>query len=112
MQLTIESKGLELTDAIRTYVEEKFGSLELFADIVKLDVDCGKESGHHRHGDVYVCEAHLFVAGKDFFVKKEEEDLYKAIDKVKDHLKEMLAEWKDRHISEQRRAKEEEVSEE
>ncbi|MEN9557751.1 MAG: hypothetical protein RL141_120 [Candidatus Parcubacteria bacterium] len=103
MQLTIESKGLDLTDALRAFTEEKFRSLEPFADIVKLDIDLGKSSGHHHHGEIFFCEAHLFLAGKDFFVKKEEADLYKAIDKVKDHLKEMLAEWKDRQVSEQRR---------
>ena len=102
MQLTIEPKGLELTDAIRRYVDEKFRSLASFADIVKLDVDCGKVSGHHHHGDIYMCEAHLFVAGKDFFVKKEGDDLYKVIDKVKDHLKEMLTEWKAKQVSDRK----------
>lgn len=102
MQLTIEPKGLELTDAIRTYAEEKFRMLESIGDIIKLDIDCGKESGAHHHGDIYMCEAHLFVAGKDFFVKKQGEDLYKTIDKVKDHLKELFAEWKARQVSEKK----------
>ena len=99
MQLTIEPKAMELTDAIRQYVEDKFRTLESFAEIVKLDIDCGKVSGRHVQGDVYMCEAHLFIAGKDFFIKKEGEDLYKTIDKVKDHLKEMLAEHKAKELS-------------
>ena len=107
MQLTIEPKDLDLTGALRSYAEEKFSSLEKFADIVKMDVDMGKSSGAHHHGEIFFCEAHVFVAGKDFFVKREEDDMYKAIDKVKDHLKNELASWKDKHISEQRREKEE-----
>jgi putative sigma-54 modulation protein len=103
MQFTIEHKDLELTDAIRSYAEEKMTSLEKYADIVKTDVEVGKSSGHHHHGEIFFCEAHVFVAGKDFFVKREEDDLYKAIDKVKDHLKNELTTWKDKHISEQRR---------
>lgn len=99
MQLTIEHKDIELTDAIRQYVEEKFRTLQQFADIIKLDVDCGRVTGRQNHGHVYMCEAHLFIAGKDFFIKKEGDDLYKVIDKVKDHLKEMLAEHKAKEIS-------------
>ena len=102
MQLTIEHKVIEMTDAIRTYTEEKFTSLEKYADIVKMDVDLGKASGHHNNGEIFFCEAHVFIAGKDFFVKKEEEDLYKAIDKVKDHLKNELTQWKDRMVSERK----------
>ena len=108
MQLTIEHKGIELTDAIRGYVEDKMTMLEKFADIIKLDVDLGKQSEHHQHGEIYFCEAHVFVAGKDFFVKREEDDLYKAIDKVKDHLKNELTTWKDKQISDRRVEKEQE----
>jgi putative sigma-54 modulation protein len=99
MNITIEPKGMELTEALRAYAEEKFSMLEKFGDIVKIDVDLGMTSGHHTKGEVYVCEAHVFLPGKDFFVQREEEDLYRAIDKVKDHLKNELAEWKDRHLS-------------
>ncbi len=102
MQLTIEHHNLEMTNAIRTYTEEKFTTLTKYADIVKMDVDVGKISSHHQQGEVFYCEAHCFIAGKDFFVKKEEEDLYKAIDKVKDHLKNELTVWKDRQISSKR----------
>ena len=102
MQLTIEPKGIELTDAIRDYAEEKFTSLEKFADIVKADIDLGMTSQHHTQGQVFFCEAHIFIAGKDFFIKRDEEDLYKAIDKVKDHLKNELAKWKDRQLGDRR----------
>lgn len=106
MQLTIESKGIELTEALRGYAEEKITSLEKFAEIIKADVDIGID-GHQQKGDNFFCEVHLFVAGKDFFVKREEADLYKAIDKVKDHLKNELTSWKDQIISQKRRESEE-----
>lgn len=102
MQLTVEAKGLDLTDAIRAYAEEKVESLSKYADIIKADVDVGTVSGHRQHGDIFFCEMHIFVPGKDFFVKKEEANLYKAIDKVKDHLKEELAAWKDKRLSERK----------
>jgi ribosome-associated translation inhibitor RaiA len=41
-------------------------------------------------------------------VEKSEEDLYKAIDKVKDHLQEVLVEAKERQRALERKAAEEE----
>ena len=108
MTITIEPKDLALTDAIRAYAEEKFTSLEKYADIVKMDVDLGKSSGHHVHGEIFYCEAHAFVAGKDFFVKKEGEDMYKLMDEVKDHLKQELLAWKDKRLSERKEGEPEE----
>lgn len=101
MQITIEHHDLEITDALRNYAEEKVTLLEKYADIIKADVELGRE-GHHQKGEIYICEVHVFVAGKDFFVKREEEDIYKAIDKVKDHLKNELTTWKDKQVSERR----------
>lgn len=107
MQISIEHKNMELSDAIRSYVEEKVEMLSKYADIIKADIDLGKTTAHHQNGEIYFCEMHIFIAGKDFFVKREENDLYKAIDKVKDHLKNELTTWKDKHISERRREKQE-----
>lgn len=99
MQITIEPKSIELTDALRTYAEEKFLSLAKYVHgIEKMDIDIGMDSHHHQKGKVYMCAAHVFLRNKDFYVKKEAEDLYKSIDKVKDHLRNELAEWKDQHL--------------
>ncbi len=97
MKINIQSKDLELTDAIRAYVEEKLGVLGKYYDRCEsIDCELVMDSNHHNQGQIYVCKGHLFVPGKDFFIEKTEEDLYKAIDKVQDHLKEMLVEWKEK----------------
>ena len=97
MTTNIQSKDFELTDAIRIYAEEKLSMLEKYYDhCERIDCELVRDSGHHQHGEIFVCKGHLFVPGKDFFVEKREEDLYKAIDKVQSHLKEMLVEWKER----------------
>jgi ribosomal subunit interface protein len=89
---------------IRGYAEEKISSLQKYADIINADVDLGRVTNHHHKGEIYFCEVHLFVAGKDFFVKSEEDDMYKAIDTAKDRLKQELARWKDKQISERKGA--------
>ncbi len=88
MKITIQGTGIELTEAIKQYAEEKAQSLEKYFDnIQQADIDVGMNSHHHNKGKVYYAEINLSVPGKLVRVVKESEDLYKAIDKVKDHLK-------------------------
>lgn len=88
MIITLHGTGMELTPAIREYAEEKVLGLEKFFDnITKADVDIGMQSQHHNKGKIYYAEVTLDIPGRTVRVVKESEDLYKAIDKVKDHLK-------------------------
>ncbi len=88
MIVTIHGTGMELTPAIREYAEEKILSLEKFFDnITKAEIDIGMNSHHHNKGKIFYAEVTLDIPGKTLRVVKEEEDLYKAIDKVKDHFK-------------------------
>lgn len=88
MIVTLHGTGMELTPAIREYAEEKIQSLEKFFDnITKVDIDIGMQSHHHNKGKIYYAEVTLDIPGHTVRVTKESEDLYKAIDKVKDHLK-------------------------
>ncbi len=97
MFINIQPKELDLTDAMKAYAEEKFTMLDKYYDrIEEIKCELGTKSHKHNQGKVYTCSGHLFVQGKDFFVEKQEEDLYKAIDKVKDHLQQMLVDWKEK----------------
>lgn len=87
MNIIITGKGMDLTEAIKTYIDKKIGGLEKFYDqILKADVKVGKESDHHLKGEVFICECRLDVPGVDLFASKNEKNLYKAIDKVRDYL--------------------------
>jgi len=91
MITTIHAKGMELTSALQEYAEEKILGLEKFFDnIIKAEIDIGLLSHHHNKGKIYYAEVNLSIPGKVLRVVKESEDLYKAIDKVKDHLKQEL----------------------
>lgn len=98
MTINIRAMGMELTPAIRQYVEEKFESLDKFARITQIDVDLGMDSQHHQKGNIYACSATVQIPGDVLKIQRETEDLYKAIDKVKDHLREMLAQLKEKKI--------------
>jgi len=63
------------------------GLQKFFENIIQADVDIGVRSQHHQKGKIYFAEVNLQIPNKIVRVEKEAEDLYKAIDKVKDHLK-------------------------
>ena len=100
MQIKIQGTGIELTEAIKAYVEEKALTLVKFYDqIISADIDVGMESHHHNKGQIYYAEFNLSVPGSLIRVRKNEADLYKAIDKVKDHLKVELQKMKEKKRS-------------
>ncbi len=95
MTTTITAKQIELTPAIRQYAEEKMGTLLKYLDSIRhIDVELGRDTNRHQKGDVYVCKANVQIGSKVMQVEREEDDLYKAIDKVRDHLRVELADWK------------------
>jgi len=108
MQVVISGKGIELTQAIKDYAEKKFSGLDKFYDnILRAEVTVGLESRHHLKGKNFICECKLVVPGNDLFVTKEEADLYKAIDKVRDHLENELKKHKIKEREKDKKAKKE-----
>lgn len=88
MTINIQAMGINMTDAIKQYVEEKVNDLNKYFDnIIRVDVVVGVQSNHHNKGKIYFSEFNVHVPGKNMNMKKEAEDLYKSIDKVRDHLK-------------------------
>lgn len=95
MNIQMTGKGMDLTEAIKEYVEKKIGTLDKFYDkILRADVKVGKENDHHLKGNVFICECRLDVPGVDLYASKNEKNLYKAIDKVKDYLEAELKKHK------------------
>ena len=64
----------------------------------QVDVHVGKDTNHHNKGEVFSCSATLELSGDVIRVERTADDLYKAIDKVKDHLRETLSQLKDKIV--------------
>lgn len=103
MRITeIFGANMELTDAIRNYVEEKLMSLEKFCEHYSpcdVRVEVGKTSEHHNKGKIFRAEFSLNIPNKNIRVEALEEDLYAAIDVAKDQLKKQLIDHKERLLS-------------
>lgn len=98
MNTNIKATNLELTDAIRDYVEKKVESLEKFLnnDNVQVQVEVAKTTNHHKHGEVFKAEMDIRADGKKFFTVSEGEDLYATIDEAREAMMRELTHTKDR----------------
>lgn len=99
MNIRIKATKLELTDAIRDYFQNKMNMLDKYlgdTQVINCDVEVEKAVGSQHKGEIFRAEANLEVPHKILRVGKTESDLYKAIDKVKDHLVEVIKEYKEK----------------
>lgn len=97
MTLNITQHGMELTPAIKQYVEEKMESLQKYFDSIRhMDVEVGLANGHHQKGNVFECKVVVQVGSDVMRIEKDADDLYKAVDKVRDHLRVELTDWKNK----------------
>lgn len=88
MNIVIKCTNISLTDAIRDYINNKVSVLNKFVaspDTV-CHVEVGKTTAHHKHGDVFRAEIRIIVDGQEYYVTSEKEDLYQAIDYVKEDV--------------------------
>ncbi|MDP2642069.1 MAG: ribosome-associated translation inhibitor RaiA [bacterium] len=106
MKINIKATGIELTPAISSYVYKKISLVEKYlpkqagdaeenADIV-AQVEVGKSTHHHKTGNVFMAEVHITGRGWDLYAVSEQEDLYAAIDLVKDEIAQSIVQSKDK----------------
>jgi len=97
MVINIQFSNVDSTDALKSYAYDKINGLQKYFDnIQQADINIGRTTNHHQKGDVYYAEVNLHVPGDMIRVRKKTTDLYKAIDKVRDHMTVELKEFKDK----------------
>src|SRR3989344_7175870 len=103
MQINLQSKNIELTEEIKDYALKRVTNLEkLLSRIkdeggeVKILFEISRSTKHHKAGDVFHADCLINIDGKEFYASADEEDLYAAIDAVKDTLYREINKYKDR----------------
>ena len=98
MNINIKATNIELTGAIRDYVEKKVESLSKYSNTTnaQIQVEVAKTTNHHKHGEVFKAEIDIRSNGKKFFTVSESEDLYSAIDQAREAIMRELTHKKDR----------------
>ena len=91
MQITTSGHHLELTSAIKDYVDSKLQKLERHNDrITSINVILSVDKLDQK------AEATIHANGKDFFADCTSEDLYAAIDLLADKLDRQLIKHKEK----------------
>lgn len=103
MNINIQGTHIELTDSIRDYLDKRIAGLDKMVDSetaeANAQVELGRTSSHHKSGDVFRAEINITVEGKYLRAVSEKEDLYSAIDDMKDEIFREVKKHKDRHRS-------------
>ncbi|MFA6417015.1 MAG: ribosome-associated translation inhibitor RaiA [Patescibacteria group bacterium] len=106
MKIKIKATRLEMTDAIKQYIENKMDAVEKYlgtkVKVINCDFEVAKTVGGQHKGDIFRAEVNLEVPNEILRVEKTESDLYKAIDKVKDHLELIIKKYKEKLIDKKR----------
>jgi putative sigma-54 modulation protein len=91
MNLTITGHHLEVTPAIRGYVEEKLKRVTRhFDNVIDVGVILTVEKLKHK------AEVNLHVAGKDIYVEAIEADMYASVDVLVDKLDRQVLKHKEK----------------
>lgn len=108
MNVIVQGTGLELTDTLRAYVEEKmrdafrsFGDMNL--EPVEAAVELERTTQHHRQDEqLFRAEANVSVPGGLLRAEASSHNLYQAIVQVKHTLTREIRTWRERLIDETR----------
>ena len=104
---TLKATNLEMTEAIRAYVEEKILPLEKHLTQVgsphDLHLELGRTTNHHKGGNVFRAEARLNIPGHGFYADAESQDLYASIDMLRDELDRQLRDYTEKFRNKNRK---------
>ncbi len=94
MQVQITGQHLDLTEAIKQYVDEKIGRLDRYFDQVLNARVVLKHLAHEKLSNVVEITVH--ASGHEFHAEMHDADMYAAIDLVADKLESQVRQYKDR----------------
>lgn len=99
MRIDLTGHRLEITPALRDYVNEKMLKLERhFGQVTSSHVILSVEKLRHR------AEATIQLNGSKVFADSTQENMYAAIDSLIDKLDRQIKKYKEKHSAEKRRA--------
>lgn len=106
MKLDIKATKLELSAEIKNYVQKKMDMVERYLgkiQVLNCHVEVGVAVGGQKSGRIYRAEVNLDLPGQLLRVEKTATDIFKAIDKTKDHLVDQVKKYKAKKIDRKRR---------
>lgn len=107
MKINIKATGIQLTPAISSYVQKKISAIDKYLDKNNKDIvaliEVGRSTRHHKTGNIFRAEVHIAGGGLDLYAVSDKEDLYAAVDVVKDDIVRELNKTKGKRFALMRR---------
>jgi ribosomal subunit interface protein len=89
MNINIKTSSISLTPSISDYVDKRLQTIKSFFQndsTAICDVELARTTFHHKSGDIFRAEIHIVAKDKNLYASNEQDDLYKAIDMVRDEM--------------------------
>lgn len=90
MQINLKLTQIEMTDRLSAYLREKEEALERLlgteAVEAQAQIELGRESKHHRHGEIFRAEINLHLPTVVFRAVGRGPDLFSALDAMRDEV--------------------------
>ncbi|MGE5392730.1 MAG: ribosome hibernation-promoting factor, HPF/YfiA family [Candidatus Saccharibacteria bacterium] len=103
MDISIKGTNLDLTPALKDYVDEKVGHLEKYiGKVIEAKVELERDK-HHATGNVFRAEIMLILGSRRLRADHSSEDIYASVDMVIPKLKEQISKFKDKRGTLQKR---------
>lgn len=100
MQIKYTKTSTEVTESVKDYLSDKLESLSKLVDKhdpnAICEVNLERTTKHHKEGAIYYGEINLSVKGERLRAQETREDLYTAIDAVKDTIINDFKQYKER----------------
>ncbi len=106
MQFIIKGTKIDLNANLENYIKERIGSTEKYikTDLpILVRIELEKITDHHRKGNIFRAEANVHLKKKFIRVEASREDIYLAINEVRDRLKEEFRKYKKINIDKRRK---------
>lgn len=104
MTVSLKGTGIEITQSIREYLDEKIVRLvqklaKKSDEIIKLDLEVGRTTRHHRHGKIFRAETKLSIGSNVFYADAVGENLHEAIDLLEEELRREIKKFKNKRVA-------------
>jgi ribosomal subunit interface protein len=93
MKINSQAKNMELTPAIQDYVVKRVTNLGKLLDKIEkktgeilVNFNVNKTTNHHKLGEILHADCSVVTRRGSYFSSADKEDLYEAIDAVKEEL--------------------------
>ncbi len=104
MKIIFKATHIDLTPSIKTYVDEKIGSLGRYLQRIEAGgevtatVEIGRTTHHHHKGDVFRAEVNMPLPGKMLRAEHVARDMRAAIDRVRNTLRLKITKYRAVHL--------------